>query len=98
MNLKDRLDSIKNTNLISIKEDIDNSVDLKKFFVSFDEIKGVLNSIISEKNNVVFISDSSVDKILMTGLVKSIFENVDIEILNSINDYIGDCFSTHLYF
>ena len=93
MNLKDRLDSIKNTNLISIKEDIDNSVDLKKFFVSFDEIKGVLNSIISEKNNVVFISDSSVDKILMTGLVKSIFENVDIEILNSINDYIGDCFS-----
>lgn len=93
MNLKDRLDSIKNTNSISIKEDIDNSVDLKKLFVSFDEIKEVLNSIIFEKNNVAFIFDSSVDKILRAGLVKSIFENVDIEILNSINDYIGDCFS-----
>ena len=94
MNLKDRLESIKNANIISIKKNIDEQdIDIKNFFVNFNEVSDILKSIIEEKRNVVFVSDNSIDKSIVVSGVKSIFSDFDIEIFNSIDDNIVDSFS-----
>lgn len=90
MNLKDRLDNIKNTNQISIKEEIstDTYFDINNIFVNYDKISGILFSIINQKKNIIFISDNSVDKNIIVSLMQSVLGSYDIEILNSIDENI----------
>ncbi len=90
MNLKDRLDNIKNTNQISIKEEIvtDTYFDINNIFVNYDKINGILFSIINQKKNIIFISDNSVDKNIIVSLMQSVLGSSDIEILNSIDENI----------
>ena len=90
MNLKDRLDNIKNTNQISIKEEIvtDTYFDINNIFVNYDKINGILFSIINQKKNIIFISDNSVDKNIIVSLMQSVLGSYDIEILNSIDENI----------
>ena len=90
MNLKDRLDNIKNTNQISIKEEIstDTYFDINNIFVNYDKISGILFSIINQKKNIIFISDNSVDKNIIVSLMQSVLGSSDIEILNSIDENI----------
>ncbi len=95
MNLKDRLDNIKNTNQISIKEEkrTDIYFDINNIFVNYDKINGILCSIINQKKNIIFISDNSVDKNIVVSLMQSVSGSSDIEILNSIDENIYNSFT-----
>ena len=95
MNLKDRLDNIKNTNVISIKEgiDTDSFVDIKNIFVNSDDVKNILDYVLLKKNNIAFVADKSIDRVLLSNYVKSLLYNYDIEIFNSLDQNIVDFYS-----
>ena len=67
MNLKDRLDSIRKTNVISIKEDNDKDFlfDVKDVFADSEELRAIITETIASGKNILFVSEPSIDKALV---------------------------------
>lgn len=93
MNLKDRLSNIKQTNNVTIKEeaDFDSCVNVSDIFVDSTSVKKIITSAIEKSNNLIFVSDKSIDKNIVAYYVQSLFENKEIELFNTIEDNIPTC-------
>ena len=95
MNLKDRLDIIKNTNNLSIKQDIniDTCLDVKNFFENSSIVREIINSFISNGKNILFICDKSIDKDILSYSIKSLLESQNIELYNSVSKNVDSLHS-----
>lgn len=85
MNLKDRLSSIKNNNSGLNKT---NFIDESEILSSFDDlqcVKDIVNKIIKEKNNIIFICDKSCNKMLISNYLKQLSDDsFNVNIIDNI--------------
>lgn len=67
MNLKDRLENIKTTNIVTIKDDYlaDDFFDVEKIFADSKEIRKIIVETINAGKNIAFVSQPSIDKSLI---------------------------------
>lgn len=68
MNLKDRLENIRKTNVISIKEDNEKDFlfDIEDVFADSKELRTIITETIASGKNIVFVSEPSIDKSLVS--------------------------------
>lgn len=86
MNLKDRLESIKKTNIISIKEE-DEKKDflfgLSDIFADSKELRTIITETIASGKNIVFVSEPSIDKYLVSKYFSCLLFNRPEEVVVS---------------
>ena len=68
MNLKDRLENIRKTNVISIKEDNEKDFlfDIEDVFADSKELRTIITETIASGKNILFVSEPSIDKSLVS--------------------------------
>lgn len=92
MNLKDRLENIRTSNILSIKDDYqqDNFFDVEEIFADSKEIRTVISETINAGKNMVFISEPSIDKMLIAKYFKFLmaYKSEDVVISNNLTDEI----------
>ncbi len=95
MNLKDRLDIIKNTNNLSIKQDmsVDNCLEAKNFFENSAIVREIINYCIYNGKNILFLADKSIDKDILSYSIKSLLESQNIELYNSVSKNVDSLHS-----
>lgn len=90
MNLKDRLENIKTTNIISIKDDYfgDNFYDVQEIFADSKEIRTIISETINAGKNIVFIAEPYIDKILIAKYFKFLmaYKSEDVIISNNLTE------------
>ena len=90
MNLKDRLESIRKTDVVSIKEDYEHKFlfDIEDVFADSQELKTIITETISLGKNILFVSEPSIDK----NLVSKYFSYLLLHRLDDVivSEYITD--------
>jgi len=92
MNLKDRLEYIKQTNTISIKDnDSQGSYPgITDVFADSVDVRNLILNLIHENKNIIFAGDKSIDKLMAAVYFQSLIGENNSEIINSIDENISN--------
>lgn len=83
MNLKDRLENIRTTNVLSIKgnEEVSSSFDVEQVFLDSNEVKSVLIQAIDESKNILFVSHPTMESSLVIKYFKQLFNSKEADVV-----------------
>ncbi len=92
MNLKDRLEYIKQTNTISIKDNdnSDSCPGITDVFADSINVRNLILNLIRENKNIIFAGDKSIDKLMTAVYFQSLIGENNSEIINSIDENISN--------
>lgn len=90
MNLKDRLENIKTTNIVTIKDDYftDDLFNLDEIFADSKEFRQIIIETINAGKNIVFVSQPSIDNSLIAKYFKFLmaYKQEDVYLSNNVTD------------
>ncbi len=90
MNLKDRLENIKTTNIVTIKDDYftDDLFNLDEIFADSKEFRQIIIETINAGKNIVFVSQPSIDNYLIAKYFKFLmaYKQEDVYLSNNVTD------------
>ena len=83
MNLKDRLENIRTTNVLSIKgnEEVSSNFDVEQVFLDSNEVKSVLIQAIDESKNILFVSHPTMESSLVIKYFKQLFNSKEADVV-----------------
>lgn len=92
MNLKDRLDNIKQANKISIKDEplLQEYNNISDLFADSLQIKDFIINMLSSKKNLIFVHDNNIDKEIIIHYFYSILQKMDAVIIDNIENHINN--------